>query len=112
MEIARTLMATCRDVLNSYFLGLGTIKAIDTVKQLIALFGFAVEAVKNNAKRFNYNGVENEEKLMPRRSSIMTGGLQDNQELIKIFKKDDAGYYMGAASMAELRAFESWLCAK
>jgi hypothetical protein len=112
MEIARTLMATCRDVLNSYFLGRGTIKAMDTVKQLIALFGFAAEAVKKNAKRFNYSGVENEEKLMPQRPSIMTGVLGGDPELMNIFKKDDVGYYVGAASIEELRAFEAWLCTK
>ncbi len=111
VEIARTLMATCRDVLNSYILGRGTIKLMDTVKQLIALFGFAVDAVKNNAKRFNYNGVENEDKLMPRRSVIMRHVPHTEPELMKIFRRDDAGNYMGAVSMAELRVFEAYLCA-
>jgi hypothetical protein len=84
---------------------------MDTVKQLIALFGFAVEAVKKNAKRFNYNGVENEGKLMPNMSEIMRGVSQGEAEIMNIFKKNDAGYYMGPASIEELRAFEAYLCA-
>lgn len=107
VEILRTLMATCRDVLNSFYLGRDTVKALDTIKQLVALYGFAVEAIDKYKKRFNYNGVLNENQFMPS-GLALTGRMS---------MEDDAGghhiytiFTTPLAMMSQIRAFETWIC--
>ena len=77
IEIARTLSATCRDVLNSFLLGRGSIKALECIKQLVALYGFACEEIQKYKKRFNYNGIDDETRFMPWSYDMNFGVLAD-----------------------------------
>jgi len=103
VDILRTLMATCRDVLNSFFLGRGTVKALDTIKQLVALYGFAIEAINKYKKRFNYNGVNNEDQFMPAQVTL-TDTTPDDDPIRIIFPGT------GCATISQMEAFQVWIC--
>ena len=103
VEIARTLMATCRDVLNSFLLGRGSIKALECIKQLVALYGFACEEIQKYKKRFNYNGIDNEGAFMPWSYDMNFG----------VFAERMSEMFPGPINMtlAQMKAFEDYICA-
>jgi hypothetical protein len=103
VDILRTLMATCRDVLNSFFLGRGSVKSVDTVKQLITLYGFALEAIDKYKKRFNYNGVNNEDQFMPAQASL-TYTMPEDDPIHTIFPGG------GRVTISQMEAFQVWIC--
>ena len=86
--LSRTLAATMRDVLNSYILAGGSVKAGETVAQLSQLMKFTCEAVAEYKKRFNYNGVDDEFYILP---NCYNFTLTKSKALVDVLETAPAG---------------------